>query len=45
MIFAERFGGDIVVPYARRTARLQTISTISAWPLAAGPASVSPGAF
>ena len=22
MIFAERFGGDIVAPYARRTARL-----------------------
>ncbi len=25
MIFAERFGEDIVAPYARRTARLQTI--------------------
>ena len=24
-IFAERFGDDIVTPYARRTARLQTI--------------------
>jgi hypothetical protein len=25
IIFAERFGGDIVAPYARRTARLQII--------------------
>jgi hypothetical protein len=43
MIFAERFGDDIVAPYARRTARLQASSTISASRSAAGPARASPG--
>jgi len=40
MIFAERFGEDILAPYARRLARLQnrdcrTSSAISGWRFAA----------
>lgn len=44
VIFAERFGEDIVAPYARRTARLQTIVHHLGLALWGVPAKGLPGA-
>ena len=35
-VFTERFDADVLAPWARRTARLDTSSIISAWRSAAG---------